>query len=99
MTSEFEFDLDHIDQVTARARGFKEFFADHLDQLDQTVHGLMQSGQWTGAAAAAYAEQHQVWVAAARELLDGLAEMEQAGRTAHASYSDAAAVNLRMTGG
>ncbi|MEV6324930.1 WXG100 family type VII secretion target [Nocardia sp. NPDC051787] len=99
MTSEFEFDLDHIDQVTARARGFKEFFADHLDELDRTVQGLMQSGQWTGAAAAAYAEEHRVWVAAARELLDGLAQMEQAGRTAHESYSDAAAVNLRMTGG
>ncbi|MFR9769084.1 WXG100 family type VII secretion target [Nocardia sp. SC052] len=99
MGSEFAFDLDHIDQVTARARGFKEFFADHLDQLDRTVQGLMQSGQWTGAAAAAYAEEYQVWVAAARELLDGLAEMEQAGQTAHASYSDAAAVNLRMTGG
>ena len=99
MTSEFEFDLDHIDQVTARARGFKEFFADHLDQLDRTVQGLVQSGQWTGASAAAYAEEHGVWVAAARELLDGLAQMEQAGRTAHDSYSDAAAVNLRMTGG
>lgn len=99
MTSEFAFDLDHIDQVTARARGFKEFVADHLDQLDRTVQGLVQSGQWTGAAAAAYAEEHQIWIAAARELVDGLAEMEQAARTAHASYSEAAAVNLRMTGG
>ncbi|WP_024800494.1 WXG100 family type VII secretion target [Nocardia sp. BMG51109] len=99
MTSEFEFDLDHIDQVTARARGFKEFFADHLDQLDRTVQGLIQSGQWTGAAASAYAEEHQAWVIAARELLEGLAQMEQAGRTARESYSDATDVNLRMTGG
>ncbi|MBB5912990.1 WXG100 family type VII secretion target [Nocardia transvalensis] len=99
MTSEFEFDLEHIDQVTARARGFKEFFAEHLDQLESTVQGLMQSGQWTGAAAAAYAEEHRVWVAAAREVLEGLARMEEAGRTAHESYSEATDVNLRMTGG
>lgn len=99
MSDEFAFDLDHIDQVTARARGFKEFFAEHLDQLDNVVQGLMRSGQWTGAAAAAYAEEHRVWVAAARELLDGLAQMEQAGRTAHESYSNTSAVNLRMSGG
>lgn len=27
MPSQFDFDLDHIDQVTTRARGFKESFA------------------------------------------------------------------------
>ncbi|MFI6212518.1 WXG100 family type VII secretion target [Nocardia brasiliensis] len=99
MTSEFHFDLEHIDQVTARARGFKEFFADQLEQLESRVQGVVQSGQWTGAAATAYAEEHRDWMAGARELLDGLAQMEQAAQAAHDSYARAIEVNVRMTGG
>ncbi|MBF6469707.1 WXG100 family type VII secretion target [Nocardia beijingensis] len=100
MCAQFEFDLDHIDQVTARARGFKGFFADHLDQLESRVQDLVNAGRWTGeAAAAAYAQEHQDWMAAARELLDGLAHMEQAARAARDSYANALDVNRRMTGG
>ncbi|WP_442799961.1 WXG100 family type VII secretion target [Nocardia sp. NBC_01730] len=98
MSAEFEFDLDHIDQVTARARGFKEFFADHLDQLERRVQGLVHGGRWTGEAAAAYAEEHRDWMAAARELLDGLWQVEQAAQAARDAYANAMDVNRRMTG-
>ncbi|MFC3960422.1 WXG100 family type VII secretion target [Nocardia jiangsuensis] len=99
MSDEFAFDLDHIDQVTARARGFQEFLAGHLDELDRRVRELVQGGKWTGAAATAYAEEHREWIIATRELLDGLAQMEEAARLARDSYAEAAAVNLRMSGG
>ncbi|MBA0044995.1 WXG100 family type VII secretion target [Mycobacterium sp. NPDC050853] len=97
--SEFSFDLDHIDQVTVRARGFKEFVTENLDQLEARVQKLVQSGQWTGAAAAAYTEAHQQWIDAARELVEGLNQMEEAARTAHGAYSEAQEANLRMTRG
>ncbi|MGK8525043.1 WXG100 family type VII secretion target [Nocardia asteroides] len=99
MSAQFEFDLDNIDQVTARARGFKEFFADHLEQLESRVQDLVNAGRWTGEAAAAYAQEHQDWMAAARELLNGLAQMEQAAQAARDAYANALDVNRRMTGG
>ena len=99
MSSEFEFDLDHLDNVTARARGFKEFVSDNLDQLESKVQGLIQSGQWTGTVATAYAEEHQEWMTAARELVEGLEQMQRAAQTAHSSYSEASELNLRMARG
>ncbi|TDZ90216.1 WXG100 family type VII secretion target [Mycobacteroides salmoniphilum] len=97
--SEFSFDLDHIEQVTSRARGFKEFVTENLDQLESRAQKLVQSGQWTGAAAAAYVEAHKEWMDAARELVEGLNQMEEAARTAHGAYSEAQEANLRMTRG
>jgi WXG100 family type VII secretion target len=99
MTSKFEFDLDEIHQVTTRVRGFSGYVTDMLDGLDDRVQQMIQAGKWTGKAADAYAEAHQVWVAAAREIADGLTDMEAAARVAHESYTEAMDVNKRMTGG
>ncbi|WP_068279921.1 WXG100 family type VII secretion target [Aldersonia kunmingensis] len=99
MTSKFEFDLDEIELVTTRVRGFSGFVTDLLDGLDTRVGQLVQEGKWSGVAAEAYAEAHQIWAVAAREVVDGLTQMEAAARSAGEHYADAMEVNKRMTGG
>ncbi|WP_054815511.1 WXG100 family type VII secretion target [Nocardia arizonensis] len=99
MTAEFSVDVDHLDQVVGRLTGLIGFVSDHLDELGARVSTLMQSGEWTGAAAAAYNVTHEEWMTGARELLEGLTQMQQAAKTAHAAYTDAQEMNVRMARG
>ncbi|MGQ4601361.1 WXG100 family type VII secretion target [Nocardia sp. R6R-6] len=99
MTSEFSVDLDHLEQVVARLAGLVAYVSDHLDQMDSRVSTLLQSGGWTGAAGSAYTLAHEEWMRGARELLEGVAQMQQAAKTAHAAYADAQDMNVRMARG
>lgn len=99
MPSKFAFDLDHIDQVTARVRGFIGFLDDHLQGLDRRVEQLLRAGTWTGDTAQAYAQAHREWSAAAMEAREGLSEMEMAAQHAREQYAAAMDANKRMTGG
>ncbi|MEU0875075.1 WXG100 family type VII secretion target [Nocardia brasiliensis] len=99
MTAEFSIDVDHLEQVVARLDGLVGSVSGNLDELVGRVSALMQSGEWTGAAAAAYAVTHEEWVAGARELVEGLAQMRQAAKTAHIAYTDAQEMNVRMARG
>lgn len=99
MSSEFSVDLDHLEQVVARLRGLAGSVSDHLDELVGRVSTLMQSGEWTGAAAAAYTATHEEWTRGARELVEGLTHMQHAAETAHNAYTDVQEMNVRMARG
>lgn len=99
MTSEFSIDLDHLEQVVTRLGGLVGTVSGNLDELVSRVSALLQSGEWTGAAAAAYAATHEEWVTGARELVEGLGQMQQAAKTAHTAYADAEEMNVRMARG
>src|SRR5690554_2212686 len=96
MTSEFSIDLDHLEQVVTRLGGLVGTVSGNLDELVSRVSVLLQSGEWTGAAAAAYAAAHGKWVTGARELVEGLGQMQQAAKTAHTAYTDVEEMNVRM---
>ena len=51
---------------------------------------------WGGSAAVAQDGAQAEWEAGFREMREALAAMRAAGRSAHGSYGDAAATNLRM---
>ncbi|MFE9321106.1 WXG100 family type VII secretion target [Nocardia sp. NPDC052278] len=54
---------------------------------------------WEGVAAQAYSEAHTKWAAAAREFAEGVRDMSDAARQAHAKYINAAEVNKQMLNG
>ncbi|WP_083889232.1 WXG100 family type VII secretion target [Nocardia pneumoniae] len=92
----FKVDLQHLEDVTARVRGFKEFVTGHLDELDSRAKALGSS--WTGPAAAAYAQAHREWAVGAADVQEGLQALEDATRRAHETYTGAVATNVRMLG-
>lgn len=97
MTSDpFHVDLDHLDTVVGRLGGLSGFLTDCLTELDRRVQQLHSSGSWTGRAARAHADAHREWSAAAAEFNKGVADLQQAARKAHQSYTDAGTANSRI---
>lgn len=92
----YKVDLNHLDEVTARIRSFKDFVEDSLTALDNKAKEL--SASWSSEAAAAYEVAHREWLVGATEVRDGIGDLESAARTAHHNYSGAMAANLRMLG-
>lgn len=96
--SEFTVDVDHLDQIVARLSALAGFVGDHLDDIDDKVAGLTSTG-WESVAAQAYSEAHTKWATAAREFAEGVRDMSDAARKAHAKYINAAEVNKQMLNG
>jgi WXG100 family type VII secretion target len=96
--SEFTVDVDHLDQIVARLSALAGFIGEHLDDIDDKVAGLTGTG-WEGVAAQAYSEAHTKWATAAREFAEGVRDMSDAARKAHAKYINAAEVNKQMLNG
>lgn len=96
MGQRFKVDLDHLDDVTTRMRGFAEFVEENLDELERRIADLHLT--WSGPASARHAEAHREWDAGARDVREGFSAMEAAAKKAHESYSDAVSTNLRMLG-
>ncbi|WP_342801117.1 WXG100 family type VII secretion target [Nocardia sp. No.11] len=99
MTTEppaFSVDLDQLEQLTARMRGYMSAVADVLTALDAKAKEV--EGVWSGAAATAYSEAHTEWRAGVTDMQDGLAALEAAAKTAHQSYTDAASATLKILG-
>ncbi|WP_040686856.1 WXG100 family type VII secretion target [Nocardia vinacea] len=92
----FKVDLDHLDQIAARLNGLAGFIEDKLEELNNTVARLQVENLWTGAAAAAYADAHQQWVAAAAEFNAGVQEMQAAAVEARANYQNSVTLNVQM---
>ncbi|WP_327114387.1 WXG100 family type VII secretion target [Nocardia sp. NBC_01730] len=93
---EFSVDLQHLEDVTARVRGFKEFVAGYLSELDSRASALGTS--WSGPAAAAYTDAHREWIVGATDVQEGLQALEDATRRAHETYTGAVTTNMRMLG-
>ena len=95
MASQFSVDLEHLDQVVARLTGLAGFIDDHLDDIHQRVTELQGTG-WEGIAARAYDDAHREWIAGAKEFVDGVRDMSDAAKAAHAAYTRALETNRRM---
>ncbi|MBF6189033.1 WXG100 family type VII secretion target [Nocardia farcinica] len=87
-------DLDLLDSVIARMKGFEEFFAEQITAFDTAISQLQT--RWEGSAAAAQAEAHRRLMDAAREIGDGVADMRAAAEAAHTNYTQAIAANVAM---
>ncbi|WP_280446724.1 WXG100 family type VII secretion target [Nocardia brasiliensis] len=98
MSSEFSVDLEHLDQIVARLSGLAGFVADHLDEIDDRVATLHGTG-WESVAAQAYTDAHHQWSTGAREFVEGVREMSDAAKQAHARYTRAIELNSKMLGG
>ncbi|RJO72930.1 WXG100 family type VII secretion target [Nocardia panacis] len=98
MSSQFSVDLDHLDEIVARLSGLAGFVGEHLDEIDHRVATLTGSG-WGSVAAQAYAEAHTQWVTGAREFVEGVREVSDAAKAAHARYSRAVDTNFKMFSG
>lgn len=92
----YRVNLDDLEQITARMRGFSGFLSDTLQGLQLRMAALHQT--WSGDAATAQNESFAQWMTAAGEVAMGIAAMRDASADAHSSYIDAIETNLRTLG-
>ncbi|MGQ4617304.1 WXG100 family type VII secretion target [Nocardia sp. R7R-8] len=92
----FSVDLDRLDNLAARIRGFAGLLADQLAAIDRKAKEVDAAS--TGAVMAAYREAHDEWLAGATDIQEGLTALEKAVRLAHEGYTGAVAENLRILG-
>ncbi|NKY30300.1 WXG100 family type VII secretion target [Nocardia gamkensis] len=95
MNSRFSVDLDHLDEIVVRLSGLAGFIGEHLDEIDHRVETLAGTG-WEGVAAQAYADAHTQWIAGAREFVEGVKDVSDAAKAAHARYTTAHDTNYKM---
>ncbi|MBH0776130.1 WXG100 family type VII secretion target [Nocardia bovistercoris] len=99
MTSEtpaFSVDLDQLDDLAARMRGYADAVAERLSELEQKAKEA--EAVWAGSAAVAYRQAHTEWVAGVTDMREGLAALEAAVKTAHTGYTDAVTEGRRILG-
>lgn len=92
----FSVDLDKLENLAARIRGFAGLLSDQLTAIDQKVKEVDATS--TGAAMAAYREAHDEWLAGATDIAEGLTALEEAVKLAHDGYTGAVAEGLRILG-
>ena len=95
-TDEFTVDLDELDNLVTRLTSLVGFLTDHLSVLDQKVATLHSGDIWQGITADAHQKAHAQWAVAAKEFVDGVAELSTAARNAHSQHSTAITANTRM---
>ncbi|PPJ22490.1 WXG100 family type VII secretion target [Nocardia nova] len=95
MASRFSVDLEHLEHIVSRLSGLAAFIEDHLSDIEQRVASLQGTG-WEGLAARAYDDAHREWISGARELVEGVKDMSDAAKEAHAAYTRALELNWRM---
>ncbi|APE37456.1 hypothetical protein BOX37_29985 [Nocardia mangyaensis] len=98
MATDFNVDLDHLEQIVSKLTGLSGFISDHLDEIDGKVASLTGTG-WESIAAEAYQVAHQQWAAGAREFVEGIREISDATQAAHGRYTAAVQLNRRMLQG
>ncbi|MFI2282128.1 WXG100 family type VII secretion target [Nocardia beijingensis] len=92
----FSVDLDKLENLAARIRGFAGLLSDQLTAIDQKVKEVDAAS--AGAAMVAYREAHDEWVAGATDIREGLTALEEAVKLAHDGYTGAVAEGLRILG-
>ncbi|MGW6623751.1 WXG100 family type VII secretion target [Nocardia sp. NPDC055002] len=95
-TPAFSVDLDQLEQLTARMRGYLAAVADVLSALDAKANEV--DDNWSGAVATAYNEAHTEWRAGVTDMQEGLAALESAATIAHQSYTEAGTTTLKILG-
>lgn len=95
-TRRFSVDLDKLDSLAARIRGFAGFIDDQLKAIDGKAKEA--EGHWTGAAATAYSDAHREWMSGAAELAHGLKTLEDAVKHVHEAHTTAVSDNLKILG-
>ncbi|MEU0872284.1 WXG100 family type VII secretion target [Nocardia brasiliensis] len=95
-TPAFSVELDKLEELAARMRGYKAAVTDRLAELEAKAKEV--EGVWVGNGAVAYTEAHREWVAGVTDMQDGLAALEAALKTAHESYTNAATQTRRILG-
>lgn len=98
MSSEFSVDLDHLDEIVTKLSALAGFIGEHLDGIDARVATLADTG-WESIAAQAYTEAHRQWVTGAREFIEGVKNMSDAAKKAHADFTHAVDLNSKMLNG
>ncbi|MFJ2835419.1 WXG100 family type VII secretion target [Nocardia sp. NPDC087230] len=93
---EFKVDLDQLEQLTTRLRGYLAAVSDVLTALDAKSKEV--DDVWSGEAAAAYREAHTEWRAGVTDMQEGLAALQTAAETAHQGYTNAASATLKILG-
>ncbi|BAD55328.1 hypothetical protein NFA_4855 [Nocardia farcinica IFM 10152] len=74
------------------------YIGECLDEVDAKVATLSGTG-WEGVAAQAYVDAHVQWLAGARAFAEGVRDMSDAARVAHARYTRAVETNHKMFNG
>ncbi|MEV0296070.1 WXG100 family type VII secretion target [Nocardia sp. NPDC050710] len=87
-------DLDQLDAVVGRLKGFEGFLDEQINALDQAVTNLQTN--WDGDAASAQAAAHAKLMEAAKEIHEGMSDMREAAAAAHGRYTAAIAANVAM---
>lgn len=95
-TQAFSVDLNQLEALAARMRGYKGAVAERLAQLEAKTREV--EGVWVGIAAVAYMEAHTEWSKGVTDMQDGLDALEGASKTAHEGYTHAASQTLRILG-
>jgi WXG100 family type VII secretion target len=90
----FRVDPAALNEAVQRMAEFARYAEDVVAEIDSRVTRLHTT--WTGEAAAAHAEAHQHWVRGEAMMRAALAQLKQAGATAHTNYTGAMKTNLTM---
>ncbi|MBF6167440.1 WXG100 family type VII secretion target [Streptomyces gardneri] len=92
----FSVDLDKLDNLAARIRGFAGLLSDQLAAIDQKAKEVDAAS--AGAVMVAYREAHDEWMSGVTDVREGLTALEEAVRLAHTGYTGAVAEGLRILG-
>ncbi|MBF6250271.1 WXG100 family type VII secretion target [Nocardia farcinica] len=92
----FSVDLDKLENLAARIRGFAGLLSEQLAVIDQKAKEVDATS--AGAAMVAYLEAHDEWLAGATDIREGLTALEAAVKIAHEGYTGAVAEGLRILG-
>ncbi|MFC9894531.1 WXG100 family type VII secretion target [Nocardia sp. NPDC127579] len=95
-TPPFSVDLDTLEALAARMRGYLAAIADRLAEFEQKAKDV--EGVWVGDAAEAYREAQSEWLAGVTDMKEGLAVLEASIRAVHSGYTDAMAENRKILG-
>lgn len=87
-------DLDQLEWAITDLEAFERHLEREVAKLEALVAEL--SGSWSGDAATAHQQAHQLWTQGASRMRTALAQMRSAARTAHDNYGAAVAANLAM---
>jgi WXG100 family type VII secretion target len=90
----FVVDLPGLSDLVADIAAFEGVVSSQVDRLESEMGRL--HGEWTGEAAAAQLQAHERLREGLAWMRRGLADMERAGRIAHANYASAVQTNQSM---
>ncbi|WP_405498326.1 WXG100 family type VII secretion target [Nocardia sp. NBC_00511] len=92
----FSVDLEELDNLAIRIKGFADFVGARLDEIEQRKKQV--DAKWDSAAAAAYAEAHSEWLRGATDIHEGLTAFQNAVTRVHQAHVGAAAANSQILG-